>query len=177
MKEIWKDIKGYEGLYQVSNFGRVKSLDRKVWNYLKKGKILKTKDNGNRYLNVSLHNKNKVEKHVYIHRLVAEAFIPNSSNLPQVNHKDFNKQNNCVDNLEWVSDLENKKHYRLSKKCKEAEEKRKINLKNKTYDFILKNKNKILKLYDEGYTITEINKKTKIGRDSISNILKIFDRL
>ena len=95
MEEIWKDKKNYEGRYQVSNCGRVKSL-----NYHRMGfeKILKTKVDKDGYLTVMLNNPRKTFR---VHRLVAEAFIPNPDNLPQVNHKDENKQNNVVTNLEW----------------------------------------------------------------------------
>lgn len=107
MKELWKDIKGYEGCYQVSNLGRIKSLDRMTNNqygeYFMKGRILKNsiiKDKG--YCRVSLNNGNgKISKRV--HRLVAEAFIPNPENKLEVNHKDGNKLNNCVSNLEWCT--------------------------------------------------------------------------
>lgn len=97
MIEIWKDIEGYEGLYQVSSFGRVKSL-----NYNKTGKeqYLKQRKNSSEYLQVDLWKKGKI-KQSSVHRLVAEAFIPNTYNLPQVNHRDENKGNNRVDNLEW----------------------------------------------------------------------------
>ena len=87
----WRDIEGYEGLYQVSNEGRVKNS---------KGKILKGEKSCWGYLRVGLWKDGK-QAHKQIHRLVAEAFIPNPQNLPQVNHKDENKQNNSVDNLEW----------------------------------------------------------------------------
>lgn len=96
-KEIWKDIKGYEGLYQVSNFGRVKSLVNNKGQY--REKILNPII-GNGYYRVRLF-KNKQNKLYSVHRLVAEAFIPNPDNLPQVNHRDENKLNNSVDNLEW----------------------------------------------------------------------------
>lgn len=94
MEEIWKDIEGYEGLYQVSNLGRVKSLRRNI--------ILKIKIERNGYEKVVL-TVNSIHKDYYIHRLVATAFISNPDNLPQVNHKDENKTNNCVDNLEWCT--------------------------------------------------------------------------
>ena len=105
--EIWKDIKGFEGLYQVSNFGRVKSLDKIVNGrnnkpVIKKGKILKQVDLGQGYVVVCLRKELK-NNQKFVHRLVAEAFIPNPNNLPQVNHKDENKKNNCVDNLEWCT--------------------------------------------------------------------------
>lgn len=97
MKEIWKDKKDYEGHYQVSNCGRVKSL-----NYHRMGfeKILKTYVDKDGYLTVMLNNPRKT---FLVHRLVAEAFLPNPDNLPQVNHKDENKQNNNVENLEWCT--------------------------------------------------------------------------
>ena len=101
INEIWKPIKGYEGLYEVSNFGRIKSLKRlvKKWNGYRTvpEKILRTQKD--RYISVILNNKGK--KRFFVHRLVAEAFLPNSDNLPCVNHKDENKQNNNVENLEW----------------------------------------------------------------------------
>lgn len=94
MEEIWKDIEGYEGLYQVSNVGRVKSVRKNI--------ILKSRIERNGYESVKL-SANNISKGYYIHRLVANAFIPNPDNLPQVNHKDENKTNNCVDNLEWCT--------------------------------------------------------------------------
>ena len=112
MEEVWKDIEGFEGLYQVSNLGRVKSLERTVWN---KGrgcyrivaeKILKAGDNGHGYLHVSL-SKDGKSKTCRVNRLVAMAFIPNPDNLPEVNHKNEDKTNNRVENLEWCSKLYN----------------------------------------------------------------------
>lgn len=104
MKEIWKDIIGYEGLYQVSNLGNVRKI--------KKNGIIKSK---NVYLHktnyvVSTFCKNGFQKTFRVHRLVAQAFIPNPNNKPYVNHKDGNKQNNCVSNLEWVTHIENMEH-------------------------------------------------------------------
>ena len=93
MQEIWKDIKGYDGKYQISNYGRVKSL-------LRYKKILKPILQTKGYFYVSLCKPNK---NFTIHRLVAEEFIPNPENLPCVNHKDENKHNNHVDNLEWCT--------------------------------------------------------------------------
>lgn len=108
IEEVWKDIKDYEGLYQVSNLGRVKSLKRKV--YAGRGrmrwqceKILSNnKTNGNGYKIVSLSKDNKGQNK-YIHRLVAEAFILNPNNYKYINHKDENKGNNYVDNLEFCT--------------------------------------------------------------------------
>lgn len=108
MKEIWKDIKDYEELYQVSNLGRVRSMPRKG-THINKIHILKSNKNYKGYLHVSL-TKKCVSKTKSIHRLVAETFIPNPDNLPQVNHKDGNKLNNCVDNLEWITNYDNLIH-------------------------------------------------------------------
>lgn len=94
MIEEWRDIVGYEGLYEVSDLGRVKNI--------KTGRILSSKNNGIGYLFVDLY-KNGIHKGFYIHRLVAYVFIPNPQNLPQVNHRDENKSNNTVDNLEWCT--------------------------------------------------------------------------
>lgn len=99
MEEIWKDIKGYEGLYQVSNLGRVKSLGNGKSNN-SKVKILKPCKNKDGYFLITL-SKNNKKKSYRINRLVASAFIPNPNNLTQVNHKDEDKTNNRVDNLEW----------------------------------------------------------------------------
>lgn len=109
MKEIWNDIIGYEGYYQVSSIGRVRSIDRasdveysnrKKSNSRFKGRILRPSKNCQGYQQVILH-KGSVGKSYRINRLVAEAFIPNPYNLPIVNHKDENPRNNRIENLEW----------------------------------------------------------------------------
>lgn len=101
--EIWKDVQGYEGLYQVSNQGRVKSLERVAPNkHCVEERILKFKKNRAGYFQVWLYKNNKA-KVFLVHRLVAKTFIPNPVNLPQVNHIDENKINNCVSNLEWCT--------------------------------------------------------------------------
>lgn len=107
MEEIWKDIKNFEGYYQVSNLGRVRSLDRIiVYNngrkHIHKGKILNLKPKKTGYIDVYL-QKQFDSKNFLLHRLVAEAFIPNPNNYPIINHKDENPSNNCVDNLEWCT--------------------------------------------------------------------------
>lgn len=98
MTEIWKDIPGYEGHYKVSNLGRVKSIK------YNKEKILTPYKEVKRfgYLSVYLRTPGN-KKTMKVHRLVALAFIPNPNNLPEINHRDENKENNCVDNLEWCT--------------------------------------------------------------------------
>ena len=97
--EIWKDIDGYEGLYQVSNFGRVK----------RDNKLLHLNTNTYGYKHITLCKDGK-RKTVVIHTLVANAFIDNPYKKPQINHKDGNKENNTVENLEWVTQIENNRH-------------------------------------------------------------------
>lgn len=116
LQEVWKPIARYEGQYEVSNLGRVKSLDRvqirsngvAVCEHHIKGQILKPYMTGKlprRYPTVRLNGKG-----YKVHRLVAKAFIPNPDNLPQINHIDGNKENNCVDNLEWCDYQHNVYH-------------------------------------------------------------------
>ena len=146
--EIWKDIEGYEGKYMVSNTGKVKSL-----NYNNTGKegIMKPQDNGNGYLFAQLSKDGKV-KQCRINRLVAQAFIPNPNNLPEVNHKDEDKTNNCVENLEWCSKLYNMNYgTRTEKTCKPV---------------FSVNKESGLIMYWE--SITEANKALGINQGSIT---------
>lgn len=108
MKEIWRDIKGYEGLYQVSNLGNVKSLERKTKHKYNKEIIMKKHFNGNYYF-VRL-CKNSQKKNFFIHRLVAENFIKMMPNKKYVNHINGIKTDNNLNNLEWVSASENVLH-------------------------------------------------------------------
>ena len=98
MSESWKDVAGYEGLYQVSDQGNVRSRRR----HGSSGGILKPGRDGHGYLRVVLYREGEW-KPILIHRLVAQAFIPNPSNFPVINHKDENPANNAVDNLEWCT--------------------------------------------------------------------------
>lgn len=114
MEEIWKDIIGYEGFYKVSNLGNVKNLERSIKNgvnssFILKERILKQVKNKIGYIGVGLHKKG-VRKQAMIHRLVGIHFIPNTENKPQINHKDGNKTNNSIENLEWCTHSENAYH-------------------------------------------------------------------
>lgn len=137
MIEIWRDIKEYEGLYQISNLGRVKSLSRCYWHgnrwYKQKEKFLKLNINTKGYQSVVLYDAEHKSKRVMIHRLVANAFISNPDNLPEVNHRDENKENNQVDNLEWCTSEYNNnygtKSARLSIKMSGRKQPVEINLK------------------------------------------------
>lgn len=169
--EVWKDIDGFEGLYQVSNLGRVRSLDRYVqqktrWGGItqvhKKGVILTPKrENEIRYLTVSLW-KNGKHYLRYVHRLVAIAFIENPKGYPEVNHIDEDKLNNEVYNLEWCDRNYNanygklKNHFRGSKNpsCKLTE----LDVK------------EIKKLISKGLSNLEISEKFNVCRDNVGYI-------
>lgn len=101
-KEIWKPVKGYEDLYEVSNLGRVRSLERRGAYGFKSGERTMSLNNKDGYIYASLCKDGKYKKY-YVHRLVAQAFIPNPHNLPCVNHKDESRNNNCASNLEWCT--------------------------------------------------------------------------
>ena len=124
MEEIWKEVPRYNGAYLISNFGNMKSMkryvERKGTMCLVKPRLLSKVVGHSGYIEyqITYNKKHRSEK---AHRLVAEAFIPNPGNKPFVNHKDGNKQNNYVENLEWCSGRENvlhAYHHRLCKRCK-----------------------------------------------------------
>ena len=122
MNEHWKSIKGYEGLYEVSDLGNVRSLPHSVsverrgveFSVPFRGKVLKPVYRQHGYLGVMLYgkggHKTRGFKTFAVHRLVAEAFIPNPDNLPEVNHLDEDKQNNRADNLEWSTHIDNTRY-------------------------------------------------------------------
>lgn len=107
--EIWKDIPGFEGYYQVSNLGRIKSLERvvacsvRLGGFRTKGETIRKQDIGSKGYHRVYLQKDKIGKKYLVHRLVAEAFVANPNNFPQVNHKDENKGNNKASNLEWCT--------------------------------------------------------------------------
>lgn len=154
MEEIWKPIKDYEGLYQVSNLGNVRSLDRKIKNRNLKEKIKKFDETKFGYLRVELNNNGKKKKYL-VHRLVAQTFLDNPNNYPCINHKDENKNNNIVSNLEWCdylyNNLYNNKHKKNWVKVKQLDK-----------------NNNIINIFE---SITEASKKTNIIQCEISNCL------
>lgn len=152
--EEWKDIEGYEGLYEISSLGRVRSLN---YNH-NPGEIRVLKPHDGRYLRIELH-KNGIRKWFSIHRLVAMAFLPNTENYPCVNHKDENPHNNCLDNLEWCTISYNTSYGNGPKKAwnsrrkndptsqwilKSLETKQKNNANNKEKPVIQKTKDNII---------------------------------
>ena len=113
ISETWKPIRGYEGIYEVSDKGNVRGMDRVVirsgFPMNIRGKEMSQIKMPNGYMTVGL-RASGTQKRIYVHRAVAEAFIDNVDGLPEVNHKDENKSNNCVSNLEWVTRGQNLKH-------------------------------------------------------------------
>lgn len=166
-KQVWKDIPGFEGKYQVNQVGQVRSL-----NYKRTGKVkrLSPELTSNGYLRVGLFNKYGKYKHYLVHRLVAMTFIPNPNNLSQVNHIDENKSNNAVWNLEWCTPKYNMNYGT-------ALERRIASKKDMHYNVGINNPNSTpiimldkttLKPLAYFYSITEAN--NYLGKKDISNI-------
>ena len=158
--EIWKDIKDYEGLYQISNYGNVKSLPKERRNrrgvYIQKEKLLSLTNTSTGYKKVELVKDGK-RKGFKVHRLVAQAFIPNPDEKPQVNHIDGDKTNNYVDNLEWVTASENSIHaYNTGLNSNKKE----------------LNENEIVSMYMNGTTKEDIAKQYGVSNAVIKRILK-----
>jgi len=163
MEEIWKDIEGYEGLYQVSNLGNVRSVDKFVnarlngilTKRLIKGKNIKLyMDKEGRYI-VKL-SKNSKRKNYKVHRLVAIAFISNPNNYPYINHKDENPKNNRVDNLEWCTAKYNSNYGTIKDRIAKASER-------KIIQYTLDNK-----FIQEWESMTKAQNKLNIPQSNIS---------
>jgi hypothetical protein len=173
MIEKWKDVVGYEGLYSVSNLGRIKSLDKVIYynrggnslSMKKSVRILKQNKTRDGYFGVCLFKDSK-RKYVRVHRVVAETFIKNPKNKPYINHKDGNKLNNYVNNLEWVTGSENILHALKTGLWIPAKGEQRSKF---SEGEVLK----IRKLWDEG-SITQIAmaKKYKVGKNCIHYIIK-----
>jgi len=116
MEEVWQELKGYKGLYKISNFGNMYSYPKKAGWHNRPGRHIKyDKVKPGRY-QVTLKNNSGISKRYKVHRLVALQFIPNPENKPCINHKDSNMLNNKIDNLEWVTYRENNMHRELNKR-------------------------------------------------------------
>lgn len=175
MKEIWKDIPEYEGIYRISNFGNIRTLDRYVTDINKtqfiRGKTLKPFDNGKGYMVVSLH-KNGKRKNKYIHRLVAELFLNNYNENLTINHKDFNTKNNKYNNLEVVTQKENIGYSVKNGRYIESN-KRKVNKQiEKAIKKVRDKETVILNFYRNGIGINEISKKFHLKYDNVAKIIK-----
>lgn len=165
MEEIWKDIKGYEGKYQISNLGNVKSL-----NYANRGyeQNLVPKINNRGYLWVELRGNEK-PKPVLIHRLVAEAFIENENAYPIINHKDENPQNCSVDNLEWCNNSYNVRYSLLKNGKLKLKPKGITGRKNMSYlNICIMQKSKNGELVKKWDNLVQIKHSLKINEWSIA---------
>lgn len=173
--EIWKDIPDYKGLYQVSNLGNVRSLDKKQKSGLinnriitRKGKMLKIQKNKHKYCYVFL-SKNSRRKYSLVHRLVAEAFIPNPNNLPEVNHKNGIKSDNKLENLEWISKSDNEKHaYLFLNKPRKNGNKGKYGKENAKSKIVLQINKETNEIINRFYGIGEAERMTGISNQQIS---------
>jgi hypothetical protein len=165
MRELWKNITGYEGMYKISNFGRVKSYKKRtgkgvifLTTFLFSGSTIK-------YLIVHL-SKNNNKKNCAIHRLVAQAFIPNPENKPQVNHLNNNPLNNHVDNLVWGTPSENMRHCVKQNRCNKP--------KGETHHFHKLKVKEVLtirSLRKNGSTYRELAETFRVGKRHIVNIV------
>ena len=169
-KEIWKSIPGYEGIYEVSSYGNVKSLDRKITNSigttrLYKGKILKKNNDRYGYPVCKLWKNSKGKNHT-IHRLVAITFIENDDDKLLVNHIDGNKTNNHISNLEWCTNSENDLHaYRLGLRSTRKGE------KSNFAKLTTKKVEKIKELKRKGMTQRKISKLFHVSESTVSQII------
>lgn len=158
MKEIWKDIKNFEGLYQISNYGNIYSNNRKM--------ILKPRKDKDGYLGINLY-KNNCSKSYRVHRLVAIHFIFNPDDKLQVNHIDGNKENNCVWNLEWCTQEENMQHSLKHKLRPSGQYCYNSKLTNEDVLFIRNNYKKSDKIFNRKY----FAKKFNVHSSTISRIV------
>ena len=163
--EIWKWISGYEGLYQVSNYGRIKTFPRH--SRYKEIMIRRPALGTGGYLQVGLH-KNGISKTFDIHRLVAQTFIPNPLNLPEVNHKFGNKFDNCVENLYWCTDEENTHHAVETGLIKSGADRNEAKLTAEQVRWIREN----YKPYDPNFGASALARKFNVSPRTIRRVVK-----
>lgn len=169
---MWHDIPGYEGIYQITMSGDIRSLDRVILcknGRFKpiKGRVIPPKRKANGYLFIQLYNEG-ASKNFYIHRLVATTFITNPSKMSDVNHKDGNKENNKVENLEWVSHSYNLKHaYDTGLKAR-GEDHVQAKLSNADVQFIREN----YKPFDPIFGAKPLAVRFNVGKPTISTIAR-----
>lgn len=173
MEEIWKIVPNTNGYYEASNLGNIRSISRSVYNYMKNGRILKAYKKENGYLQVS--RKNLI--HRYVHRVIAETFIPNPDNKPCVNHKNLIKTDNRPENLEWVTYSENQLHFRKSMRYNQTLKSKKMTAERKFDYKVYEHKDEIIELFDKGHAIDEIRKIRKVGRDFVTRVLRMHGRM
>lgn len=169
MQEIWKPVPGFDELYEVSNEGRIRSLPRtvKTWfgKRISRGRIRAFSKNSQGYLSIHM-GKNGETHRAYVHRLVAIVFIPTNNNAPQVNHKDGNKSNNHVGNLEWCSASENCTHAVKQRLYETAKGER-----SGTAKLTEENVREIRRLAALGYMHKDIAINFPVGRKAITKIV------
>ena len=171
MNEDWKDIPGYEGLYAVSNNGRVMNV--------RSGRILKEHITKFGYKRIGIY-KNGVCRMFIVHRLVAQAFLPNPDNLPEVNHKDEDKTNNSVDNLEWCDRSYNNNYGTRKERERDTKMKNEwwTGLSRKEYqrEYYIKNKSKVLEKQKEHYIKNRSKVLEKQKEYYIKNKSKVLEK-
>lgn len=173
--EIWKDVPGYEGRYQVSNIGNVKSLDRGIQyrpNEIRYriGRVLSFDVHRKGYLRVCIEGKKFM-----VHRLVSMAFIPNPFNLPEVNHKDLDKKNNRVENLEWVTSSQNVRHAEALGAFKKNRESLRIRTTGSNHKNAVLNEKLVLKIrahYEEIGSIVKTAKHFGLNKGTVDSVLR-----